>query len=189
MWLNILIVHEFSLDQRLLRRLVQGHSPSCIRDQQSALCCHQLHQSTELKRLFDVAHPLTLKSLSFRNSAASVLWLPLCVRIAFLDQKKRIWSCQGRQVPIVVHRRQVDKWDLVLLLLLFHYCSSFIIIVISLLLLCIWGTHSEHASYLHLTEREHLKKSLRVFEITKLRKITQLAHITPLGFLYACWQG
>lgn len=73
MWFNILVVHEFSLDQRLLRRIVQGNSHSCIRDQQSALCCHQLHQSTKLKGLFDMAQPLTLKSLSFRNSAANVL--------------------------------------------------------------------------------------------------------------------
>lgn len=44
----------------------------------------------------------------------------------------------------------------------------------------------EHASYLELTEKEHLKKSLRIFEITSIRKITKLAHIIPLDFLYAC---
>lgn len=47
----------------------------------------------------------------------------------------------------------------------------------------------EHVSYLQLTEREHLTKPLRIFEITNLRKITKLAHIIPLHFLYACRQG
>lgn len=40
----------------------------------------------------------------------------------------------------------------------------------------------EHVSYLELTEREHLKKPLRIFEITNLRKITKLADIIPLDF-------
>lgn len=49
--------------------------------------------------------------------------------------------------------------------------------------------HMEHASYLELTERKHLKKTLRIFEITNLRKITKLADIIPLDFFYACRQG
>lgn len=155
----------------------------------SALPAHKL------KGLLVRAQPLTLKSLSFRKSIANALSTSAVWEyVPCLDKKKgfgptRGAGCLSQTLAAVVHERQVGRQKLLLLLPLFYHWSPFIIIVISLLLPWIWGTHAEHAAYLHLTERERLKISLRVFEITSLGKITKLTHETPLGFLYACWQG
>jgi len=43
----------------------------------------------------------------------------------------------------------------------------------------------EQASYLELTEKEHLKISLTIFEITSLRKITKSSHVILIFFMPA----
>lgn len=89
----------------------------------------------------------------------------------------------------MVHKRQVERQELLLLVLLFYYCSSFIILIASLIIaLHLRNVHAAHF-WLELTEIEYLKTSLRTFEIASLRKITNLAGIIPLDFLYACRQG
>lgn len=70
-----------------------------------------------------------------------------------------------------------------------YYCSSFIVIIASLIIaLHLRNVRGAHFC-LQLAETEHLKTSLRTFEIASLRKITNLSGIIPLDFLYACRQG
>lgn len=73
----------------------------------------------------------------------------------------------------------------------FTIVHHFIIVVSLLIAVNLRYAHGacSACSYLKLTERERLKKPLRIFEITNLRKITKLAHIIPLDFLYGCKQG
>lgn len=190
------------MDQRLLRMLMRGNSPCA--------CSAGVTPTTwpaKCSLLLFALLPHGVQSLKRSLTGPSRLyWNPFhlgllcpCPAAEEVNSKSSLTSAvleyvsclakKPEESAAMVHKRQVERQKLLLLPLLFYYCSSFIIIVVSLLI-AVHPRNTHTPCFLFGTDREGAsQKAPEDFWDHKLRKITKLARIIPLDFLYACWQG